>query len=202
MSAMPDDFAEMAMKLPLTGLMRHYERGETTIKRWLHCLPSDVFCARAALMKQRKSESGKLQRRNKPSGFDAMAATATMDVLAEHFGASHWCVRRWIDEMPYIEQLKRRHALKAVRKVAVAPQTTPTAKPVDDAASRSARLADLIEQAAAERAAQPVSDRYAGLSGFDLQLAKARDNGVTVIPTLTPALPDRSLTGSQMALLS
>jgi len=60
-------------------------------------------------------------------------------------------------------------------------------------------LAQLIADAAVARQTAPVVDRYAGLTGFDRQLAVAADRGVVERRDVCRPV-ERSLTGSTMAL--
>jgi hypothetical protein len=69
-------------------------------------------------------------------------------------------------------------------------------KPLANPAAAAARLAHLIEAQKKAQAAAASVDRYAGLTGFDRQLAIARDRGVTQrvkLPTYVSGAEDNGL---------
>lgn len=199
---MPDDFADMAVDMAIPAIMAHYGCADRTATRWLSELPADVLAKRNSVMNARKCAGARAQFKEKPANFELICMTMQVKALASYYQASAWCITRWLGELPADVAAERARRLRHLfprnwTRRQQAAQIGPPA-PIPD----EARMAQLIREAAEARAAAKKVDRYAGLTGFDRQLAAARDNGVTVIPTRVEALPDRSLTGSQMALLS
>lgn len=159
-----------------------------------------------------------MKRRSEPAphGFARIAATRSRSELVELYRSSDAEMTAWLSALTP-EQKRQRHAhlsqhnseqalLRARDEIERARQAKAdriererTIAERAEVSTRRRTLEQIIADEAAARDAAKV-DPYPGLTGFDRQLAIARDKGIVERPALNaPDLP-RSPTGSQMAM--